>query len=60
MINLVFTKNKSSDNSDFLLSNIDNHPDLVGPIVFKNNWYSASKKELFGNILQLKFQSYIL
>lgn len=54
MINLVFTKNKSSDDSDFLLSNIDNHPDLVGPIVFKNNWYSASKKGIIWEYITVK------
>jgi hypothetical protein len=41
MINVVFTRNKNSK-KDFLVSNLESHPDLNGNIEFINNWYKSN------------------
>ena len=41
MINVVFTRNKDGK-KDFLLSNLESHPDLNGHIEFTSNWYRST------------------
>ena len=55
MINLVFTKNKNISNKNFLVSNLDNHPDLIGSIEFANNWYKATRAGYLWELLTVKF-----
>ena len=54
MINLVFTKNKDINDTIFLVSNLDNHPDLIGPIEFANNWYKATRTGYLWELLTVK------
>lgn len=54
MINLVFTKNKNISNKNFLVSNLDNHPDLIGSIEFANNWYKATRAGYLWELLTVK------
>tara|TARA_B100000965_G_scaffold124007_2_gene102638 strand:+ start:22185 stop:22970 length:786 start_codon:yes stop_codon:yes gene_type:complete len=54
MINLVFSKNKDKDNKDYLVSNLDNHPDLKGPIKFSNNWYTTTRLGRIWEVLTVK------
>ncbi len=54
MINLVFSKNKDKDNTDYLVSNLDNHPDLKGPIKFSNNWYTTTRLGRIWELLTVK------
>ncbi|MAR94920.1 MAG: hypothetical protein CMD46_00930 [Gammaproteobacteria bacterium] len=54
MINLVFSMNKDKNNKDYLISNLDNHPDLKGPIRFTNNWYTTTRLGRLWEILTVK------
>tara|TARA_B100000963_G_scaffold358362_1_gene382843 strand:+ start:10157 stop:10945 length:789 start_codon:yes stop_codon:yes gene_type:complete len=55
MINIVFSKNKNDDIKDYLLSNLENHPDLIGDIKFANNWYKTTFLGRIWEILTVKF-----